>query len=567
MGTHNLLIDTTKIIKYTENRQIKIPSDLSNASETEARVIQKYFMIRSVLIRNKVEPSVRNMAIAYKMAKTTFQRKIKPYILSIQTKTGTNVFPLKAPPVRTRDTVVRHTGGLSANAGVSHRDTDNLHPFLYWDFVGRLKLLNYISLYATDLYPYTETSTYVNEDLIDFMCIQGLPFRLMLDYSDDFQFEGEHIKDLLSVGLYSSLKKHGHFASSTGFKTGYAYANAVNNLYYAMSLRGYRVHSDNSDLRYLQKHDKKYSFTALFERKGNYLPGLRSSKTWFTNYSEMVILPDALSFVLEMPFASIIPDENDIVVTTEMIKSLTIQRDLFILMSQFKGLHAGSFVIHTKKLDEQDSRVYSVWTSISSKSRLALGFNNYDIDSALQSIVFNFLDVSHYPEHEKLVSDKKVYRQLIMSELDCDYNRAKRLLSAADNGQENSARSKSPTLMAYSKECEQMVDEFTKLMKETRHRIYTKATRHAKHLYNKVWNRDKKKYDFIYLEEYNKYSLFFFLWSQIEREIRDVMISVFENPYQVLEVHDAVYSRETVDNKTIENAIFQKLGYIITISN
>ncbi len=334
-----------------------------------------------------------------------------------------------------------------------------------------------------------------------------------------------------------------------------------------MSLTGYRIHSDNTALRYLQKHDKKYSFTGLFERKGNYLPGLKSSKTWFTAYSEEVILPNALSFVLDMPFSSVIPESNDIIVNAEMIKSLTIPRDLFILLSHFRGLHTGSFVVATDKQDTQNSRVYSVWTSVSSQTRQALGFKNYDMDSALQSIVFNFIDVTKYPEHEKLILDKRAYRGLIISELDCNYDRAKRLLSAADNGQENKARNQSPTLMAYSKECEQMVDEFTELMQEARADLCQNATKHANHLYDKVWNRKTRKYDFVYLEEFNKYSLFFFLWTQIEREIRDVMISVFEKPYQVLEVHDAVYSREVVDNSVLEDAIIQKLGYKITISN
>ena len=51
-------------------------------------------------------------------------------------------------------------------------------------------------------------------------------------------------------------------------------------------------------------------------------------------------------------------------------------------------------------------------------------------------------------------------------------------------------------------------------------------------------------------EEFNKYSLFFFVWTQIEREIRHAMMGCFSG--FVHEVHDAVYSKEVVDISILE---------------
>ena len=71
----------------------------------------------------------------------------------------------------------------------------------------------------------------------------------------------------------------------------------------------------------------------------------------------------------------------------------------------------GTFVIRPNLLDNQNSRVYSVFTGISSKTRKLFGYTNYDIGSALQTICIQLVkNPALYPLHQELVNEKKAFR-------------------------------------------------------------------------------------------------------------------------------------------------------------
>jgi len=60
--------------------------------------------------------------------------------------------------------------------------------------------------------------------------------------------------------------------------------------------------------------------------------------------------------------------------------------------------------------------------------------------------------------------------------------------------------------------------------------------------------------------------VFFFIWTQWERQIREVMMSCFDNPTACHQVHDAIYSRQKIDPKLIEAAVLEQTGFSVKIS-
>jgi hypothetical protein len=71
-------------------------------------------------------------------------------------------------------------------------------------------------------------------------------------------------------------------------------------------------------------------------------------------------------------------------------------------------------------------------------------------------------------------------------------------------------------------------------------------------------------------EALGKSSVFFFVWTWYERQIRQAMLDVL-NDGEVrvdeggIEVHDAVYSKRDIDEKILEQAIYSNTGFSIII--
>jgi len=157
-------------------------------------------------------------------------------------------------------------------------------------------------------------------------------------------------------------------------------------------------------------------------------------------------------------------------------------QDLAILLNDCIGYQSG-FVIRPELLDRQESRVYSCFTAVSSDTRKKLGFINYDIGAALQSICLHLVpDLSLYPLHQELVDDKTAFRQKIMTETGKDLAWVKRELSKLDNEPTGKTQASS-TLQAY-------YDEGLRLRKDViasvPQDILTVANTYAKEEYKKV---------------------------------------------------------------------------------
>ena len=83
----------------------------------------------------------------------------------------------------------------------------------------------------------------------------------------------------------------------------------------------------------------------------------------------------------------------------------------------------------------------------------------------------------------------------------------------------------------------------------------------------KVWIEEESKYEFkVNEDKYKESSLFFFIWTQFERQIRESMMSCFDDPKACHQVHDAVYSRQQIKLSTMEEKILNDTGFKVIIS-
>lgn len=61
-----------------------------------------------------------------------------------------------------------------------------------------------------------------------------------------------------------------------------------------------------------------------------------------------------------------------------------------------------------------------------------------------------------------------------------------------------------------------------------------------------------------------KSSVFFFIWTYYEKQIRDAMLSVVPDG---IPVHDAIYSRHQVALEDFEKAILERTGFEVKVSH
>jgi len=94
----------------------------------------------------------------------------------------------------------------------------------------------------------------------------------------------------------------------------------------------------------------------------------------------------------------------------------------------------------------------------------------------------------------------------------------------------------------------------------------SRAKEFAKPKWIKVWDEHKSKYDFETYEK-KESSIFFFIWTQYEREIREAMMSCFDISEACHQVHDAVYSKELVETSVIEATVLEQTGFTVKIAS
>ena len=409
-----------------------------------------------------------------------------------------------------------------------------------------------------------EVSHSINELLIGHLELPILDVPIAID----FQITRASI--LLGLLLIPYLIDNGDLHQNSNTSNHYRISSSLIQCFVDIC-RSDSILTDSLHYRALIEHDKKYVFAIYFERYGSYRNGIQGYKYRLLP-SSLELISKALMKFSELEFVEVAPIPSDILLPKSLLHTLKPQ-DVFYMLSHCKGTHDDCCVIENIVQDSQCSRKYSVMTSISSSTRHDMDFVGYDISACLQTIALGVLGASNYPVHSMLMRNKTRFRNVIAKRLNKKVVDVKTILTAGDNGKQyRDLRKKSKLLDKYLLESETMAVEFNEWMKATNPERYANSNNFAKDDWvgTGKYNQDNGQPLFEKSGEKNKYSLFFFNWTQIERDIRDVMIACADDGIFVHEVHDAIYIHQSEVQPKIEDmqqAIAEQLGLNIKIES
>ncbi|BBP44299.1 hypothetical protein [Thiosulfativibrio zosterae] len=264
-------------------------------------------------------------------------------------------------------------------------------------------------------------------------------------------------------------------------------------------------------------------------------------------------------------------------VSIDMLDELSIP-SLFALLSHASPsyIDAGQLLVSTRHLastDESDGRSYNVFTRLSSSERKLLGYYNYDISSCLQIVSFGLL--YRYSSNPELFSDyclvfnyawdtdfKRSFRQQISNDIVIDESDVKKELTAFANGKRNS-HLEHPMLEMFQQQSDRLRREVLALIFTYEPDVFAIAlSQSRKDLPDNVNWIDIEAPEEPALA-YAKSSVFFFVWTYYEKQIRDAMLSLVDDG---IPLHDAIYSRRIVSPDTFEKAIFDQTGFEVKIA-
>ena len=260
-----------------------------------------------------------------------------------------------------------------------------------------------------------------------------------------------------------------------------------------------------------------------------------------------------------------------LVVKISIIKHFE-QNSLFSLLKQAVKITKDEIHVpirHRAKASEYLGRTYNVFCSLHSPERKMLGYIGYDISAAMQSISLQLIKATQddYPmlwEYAHNKQYKKKIRTEIVEALGIDEEKVKSQLTAYANGSR-----KDIGLHAYYKtfrgESNRLRKAVLKYVSLHEPEVLERAQAQSK-----KWKALQKEVDWSDTESREslkdtlaKSSVFFFVWTQYERDIRQAMLEVLYE--DGIEVHDAVYSKMDIDEKVLETAIHDFTGLTITI--
>ncbi len=247
------------------------------------------------------------------------------------------------------------------------------------------------------------------------------------------------------------LKELGLIHTLTGFNTAVNIAASTIKLLWATTLQDGRVYHDNSALRYLNRYDKHNRIVhksenpkcdGLFYRDSHTGNVVTGSFKYHLSRRGDTFMRDLVQRYMELALGETKMDikSEDMLVSPEEIKRLH-TRDQVVLLSRCAGAREGKLHIVNDLKDTQDSRVYGLMVMLTSRARSILGYLQYDIAAALQSIVFDVLDAKapydaamRFPAHFEMIIDRKAFRLKIADEVGRDIAWVKVSLTKIDNG-------------------------------------------------------------------------------------------------------------------------------------
>ncbi len=385
----------------------------------------------------------------------------------------------------------------------------------------------------------------------------------------------EEITELFSVLCAIELKRSKFIHHATGMSKAIGLGKAVAHIVRAMAYSDGKIYHDESFLRYIQAYDKdnriihkdeNYKSNGLFHRKngtGNVHRG--SYRYLLTRKGEAFMVNVIESFVgLVLDTSKILVHKADLLIDINSINDFNI-RDRFILLSRCLGAIDGKLHISNFIKDNNVTRVYGLMTMLTSPARTTMGYKQYDMAAALQSIVVDQLEVNginveeSYPAHYALVRDRKSYRTKIMEETGKDETWAKKKLTSIDNGGTvgEGYLHRSPSLKAYKDEANNFAMDYLDAIPIDQLFRAQDLTWVPKDL-DEYWVQKEIKKGKRFEDGRKKFGVFFHAWTQTERYLRDLMKLHFKEYCH--DVHDAIATKETVDvaliNQTLQDAGF-----------
>lgn len=228
--------------------------------------------------------------------------------------------------------------------------------------------------------------------------------------------------------------------------------------------------------------------------------------------------------------------------------------------------------------DDSIGRSYNVFTRLRSTERTALGYINYDISGGIQIINFGILyrfASDRYREPDDLIAAfemlfnygwdpeyKRELRQRIAGELEKPVGEVKEMLTAYSNGSQREA--------GHSSELQQFKDESDLL----RRQVLSVTATHNPVLLQQAINQSKYTFsndlDWSSTDQEEpelarkKSSVFFFIWTYYEKQIRDAMLSLVGDG---IPVHDAIYSKHNIPCEDFERVIVDQTGFEVKVSH
>jgi hypothetical protein len=135
------------------------------------------------------------------------------------------------------------------------------------------------------------------------------------------------------------------------------------------------------------------------------------------------------------------------------------------------------------------------------------------------------------------------------------------LLTAYSNGSQKKV-GQSEQLKAFFKESDQLRREVVATIGAHQPELLESAIEQSKHSFPEDMDWQSIEKEATGQESRDKASVFFFIWTYFEKQIRDAMLSVVDDG---IPVHDAIYSKQVVDYKTFEKTVLDTTGFDVKI--
>lgn len=240
----------------------------------------------------------------------------------------------------------------------------------------------------------------------------------------------------------------------------------------------------------------------------------------------------------------------------------------------------GTIIVPTKDLSSsknQYGRSYNVFTRLRSTERKALGYINYDISGGIQIISFGILYkyAAHlYQTEEDLIQTfplifsygwdakfKNSLRRELSKGLGIPRSEVKALLTAYANGSNKNAGT-NQKLQQFKEESDRLRREVISVIATHEPKIKELAESQSRHTFPEDYDWESTAQDEDLARE--KASVYFFIWTYFEKQIRDAMLSVVDDG---IPVHDAVYSKRQLPFGVFEQAVLERTGFQVKISH